>query len=231
MSRFADCETVTRIGSRRATRLCIAEKPYQRRSDNRLRAVGAATRSRARSIETGWCTGGDNGEAVALKIEEPAPEALVVVDDIELARPAAKLITDPDGEGPRLWKSAGEHRRDLERVDAALDLSELRPAKRVSVPVEIEARDLHELDAVVELRVGLTRKDGYLVTETAERQREMPDVDALAAAVGIAAVDHECDTASRLGRHTHEIGPFSPIASADEAGRYHFGWKPSAIDL
>jgi hypothetical protein len=53
MSRRDDSETVTMRGMRRATRLCIAAKPYQRHSDNARAVPRASARSSPRSTATG----------------------------------------------------------------------------------------------------------------------------------------------------------------------------------
>ena len=114
----------------------------------------------------------------------------------------------------------------------ALDLAKSRPAEGVGVAVEIETRDLHELDARLELGIGLARKDRHAVAEAGKRRGEVPDVDALASAVGIAAVDDERDSERRRTRSAHPQcrSTTAPAATAS-GGLGHFGWNPSAIDL
>ena len=52
-------------------------------------------------------------------------------------------------------------------------------------------------DARVELGVGLAGEDLDLVAEGDQLPAEVPDVDALAAAVGLAAVGQQCDAQRR----------------------------------
>ena len=119
--------------------------------------------------------GGDHGEPGVVEIEDPPPEALVVVDDVEITLASSKFVADANGEGPGLWKATREHRRDLERIDRALDLSKSWPAEWVGFAVEVETRDLHELDAHFELGIGLTRKDRDGMAST--RKFHAPDED------------------------------------------------------
>ena len=54
MSSREDSDTVSTRGRRRATRVCILVKEYQRRFPKRARAFGACATSRRRSTVMGW---------------------------------------------------------------------------------------------------------------------------------------------------------------------------------
>ena len=71
-------------GIRRATRACILTKEYQRPTLIRLRRVGACSISRRRSTVIGWWIVTTVGRQ-PLDGEQAVAEALVVVDEVELA--------------------------------------------------------------------------------------------------------------------------------------------------
>ena len=66
-------------------------------------------------------------------------------------------------------------------------------AERVGLAVEIQARQPGERHAAVQLRVRLAAHHLDAVTELGQLAGERPDVDALAAAVRLAAVGQQCD--------------------------------------
>ena len=72
-----------------------------------------------------------------------------------------------------------------------------RHPERVGLAVEVEARHLGQPDAVVELGVRLPGEHLDLVPERDQLAAEVPDVDALAAAVRLAAVGQQGDRARR----------------------------------
>ena len=76
----------------------------------------------------------------------------------------------------------------------------MRDPERVRVAVEVEARDRGEPDPVVEDGPGLPGEDLDAVAELDELARDVPRVDALAPATGVAAVDEEGDPEARQDR-------------------------------
>jgi len=137
---------------------------------------------------------GDDREALLLQVEQTRAEALVVVDDVVVAAPAPQQLRHPHGEGARLREAGGVHGADLEEVDGIAELARPRRAERVRVVVEVQAGDLDEAWAGIELRVRLARVDIDLVALGDELAREVPDVDSLAAAVGLAPIRQQGDT-------------------------------------
>src|SRR6478752_7376880 len=65
--------------------------------------------------------------------------------------------------------------------------------ERVGLAVEVEARHLGEHDPLVEVGVGLAGEHLHLVPEPDELAAEVADVDALTAAVRLAAVGQHGD--------------------------------------
>ena len=82
---------------------------------------------------------------------------------------------------------------DLEHVDPVAVLAQVRRAERVVVPVQVQARQLDQLRARLELGVGLARVDLDVVAERGKFAGHMPQVDALAAAMRLAAVGEQAD--------------------------------------
>lgn len=140
----------------------------------------------------------DGGDQRCAEVaEQPVPERLVVVDDVELTTPRGQMAPGAQREGQRLRKAAGPHGRDLERVDPVAVLVALRRTERVRAPVQVEAAQLGERHAVVEYGKGLRADHLDAVAEAGELAREVPYIDALAAAEGVALVGEERD-AQRL---------------------------------
>ena len=67
----------------------------------------------------GWCTRGHHREAVVDQAEDAVGQALVVVDDVEVAAPVAQQLADAHAEGERLGEAGRAHERELGHVDAA----------------------------------------------------------------------------------------------------------------
>ncbi len=142
--------------------------------------------------------GGDQRQAGVAQAQQPVAERLVVVHHVELAPSPAQLADRPQRERQRLGEAAGPHRRHLEGVDGVPELPQARRPERILVAVEVQARQRPQRGAVpaghlVELRVGLAAEHLDRVTERDELAGEVPDVDALPAAVGLAAVGQQRD--------------------------------------
>lgn len=127
--------------------------------------------------------------------QQPVPERLVVVHDVELTAAGAQLTAGTQGESERFGKAAGPHRRDFERVDPVAVLATPRSAEGVGLAVQVEAGQLGEggvrtgtgcppLASVehVQHRVRLGADDLDAVTEPGQFAGQMAYVDALSAA-------------------------------------------------
>ena len=86
MSRIEFSLTTTMRGSRDATRPCILTNEYHRPTEKRLRRFGAWSISSRRSLVIGWCSVTIVGISFS-RLQDPVAEALVVVDEVELADP------------------------------------------------------------------------------------------------------------------------------------------------
>ena len=132
--------------------------------------------------------GGDQGHAATGDSQHAVAEGLVVVDDVEVVEPVPERPIGAEAEGQRFGEAGGVHGRDLEQVDGVADLAGPRSAERIRLAVEVEAGQFGESDAGIEFRVGLPREHLHLVAECDQFPGQVPDVHALATAVGLAAV-------------------------------------------
>ncbi len=146
--------------------------------------------------------GRDDGEPGPLDREDAVGEGLVVVHDVEVTEPRAQQPGDPEAEGARLGEAGGPHRRDLEDVDRVADLREPRGAERVGLAVEVEAGHLGQPHPLVEDRVGLAGEHLDVVAEGGQLTGQVSHVDALTAAVRLAAVGQQGD--AQPGLHGNE---------------------------
>ena len=135
----------------------------------------------------------DQGQAHPGDVEHPVAEHLVVVDDVEVVPAYLEQPRDPFAERLRLGEPGRAHGQELLDVDEVAELPGLGHPERIRLAVEVEARDLGQPHALIELRVGLSGEDLDGVPECHEFTAEMTDVDALAAAVWLASVGQECD--------------------------------------
>jgi len=144
--------------------------------------------------------------------QKAGAQALVVVHDVEPAvEPAAVagLLSAPgqqpgdaQTEGPRLREPGGPHRGQFQQVDPVADLAGPGRAERVRFAVEVEAGHLGEPNPRIEaLGVGLSGEHLHPVPEFGQTPAEVTDVDALAAAMGLAAVRQQCHA------HAHAPAP------------------------
>ena len=96
MSSREDCDAV-RIGPhRRATRACIRTKEYQRHLDSRDRPRAAASSIR-RSTLIGWWMLVTSGRPSPAQPEQPVPQHLVVVDEVEVGPAGPQQRAAPAG--------------------------------------------------------------------------------------------------------------------------------------
>ena len=78
--------TTTMRGIREATRPCILTNQYQRPTDHRLRRFGGVVHLQL-PVLGDRVVQRDDRRDVLLELQDPVAEALVVVDEVELAAP------------------------------------------------------------------------------------------------------------------------------------------------
>ena len=94
----------------------------------------------------------------------------------------------PEAERQRLGERPGRELQHLEEVLAGLQLPIGGEAAGIVVVEQVEARQLVQLDAIVEHGVGLAAEHLDVVAEVAQRLGEMAGVDPLAADVWLAPI-------------------------------------------
>lgn len=138
----------------------------------------------------------DRGDQRHTEAQQPVSERLVVVHDVEVAAPRGQMAAGPQAEGERFGEAAGPHRGDLQRVDPVAVLPACGRAEGVGLPVEVEAGQLGEGHAVAErVQDGVRLRADHLdaVAERGQFAGEVPYVDALAAAEGVALITEQGD--------------------------------------
>ena len=149
----------------------------------------------------GVVQGGEQRPAVLDHPEQARSQALVVVDDVEVAAPCRQQPPGPQREGPGLGEPGRAHDGELEQVDRRVELAGVRDPEGVGVPVQVEARDGGEAHPVVEHGPRLAGEDLDRVAQPDQLPRQVAGVDALATAAGVAPVDEVGDPqAPGLGR-------------------------------
>ena len=130
----------------------------------------------------------DDQRDLLLELGDAVAEALVVVDQIELAEPLREMGAGAGTERERLGElPGGEHGR-LEQVVTGREFPERREPAGVVIVEQVEARQSGERNAVVEYRVRLSAEHLDPVAQIDQRLGEVPGVDALPADVGFATV-------------------------------------------
>ena len=110
--------TTTMRGMRLATRPCIFTKLYQRPMLRRLRQFVVCAISSARSRVIGWCSVTIVGIIFSI-CEDAVAEALVVVDEVEVALALLQRLAGADAERQRLAERALEVGEHLDQVALA----------------------------------------------------------------------------------------------------------------
>ena len=179
----------------RATLPCILRKPYQRRRVSRFRQVGAGRQVDPAVVGDRVVDGGHHRQPeLPLDVEDPVAQHLVVVDDVEVVDPVgstrATRVLNVFGSG----NPAVHIVRNSSTSTRSRNSRRLRDPERVGLAVEVEAGHAGQQHAIVELGVGLAGEHLDGVTEPHQLTAEVPDVDALAAAMRLAAVGQQCDS-------------------------------------
>ena len=84
---------------------------------------------------------------------------------IEVGEAARQQAARPQTEGERLGKPGRAHKGKLDDVGQGGELAQLRDPEGVWLPVQVQARNLDELDRVLELGVGRPGKNRHRVAE------------------------------------------------------------------
>ena len=136
-----DSDTVTIRGSRRATRICIRRNPNHRRCVKRCQAFVGVGEGQLAVDGDRVVQRREQRPAVLEQPEQARPEALVVVDEVELAAPGGQQPCGPAARRSRGSGNPAVHMtRELEQVVGRLELARVRDPERVGVAVEVEAR-------------------------------------------------------------------------------------------
>jgi hypothetical protein len=143
----------------------------------------------------------DRGQDL-LDAEDAVAQALVVVDEVELALALLEHVEDPDAEAERLAERALQVREHLGSIALALDLPVAGEAAGIVVVPEIETGQLVQRHPLVEHGVGLPAEDLDGVPQIHQCLGEVACVHALTTHVGLAAVGEVGDLQRRLGVET-----------------------------
>ena len=200
MSFLEDSETVTTRGSSPRHAHLHAEKPEPAALGQTPVGV-LGVRQRQHPVDGDRVVQGrEQGPPVLEHAEQARPQALVVVDHVELGTPGGQQSARPEGERARLGEAGAAHDGELEQVDGGVELPRVRHAKGIGVAVEVEPGHGLEPHAVVEHGPRLTGEDVDRVAERHELACQVAGVDALAAAARVPAVDEVGDAQpARLG--------------------------------
>ena len=106
---------------RLATRPCIFTNEYQRPTEQPLAPVGRLLHLQV-PVAGDRVVEGDDRRDQLLELEDAVAEALVVVDEVELADSRLELAQGAGGERQRLGERAGRELGELEQILLALDL-------------------------------------------------------------------------------------------------------------
>ena len=112
---------------RLATRVCMLVKAYQRRSVSRLYQPSGVLHLEPAVDGDRVVDGAEDRDAELRSMSEQAvAEALVVVDEVEVAPALAEVVPGPQREGQRLGEGAGREGGDLDEVRPVLQLPDAR---------------------------------------------------------------------------------------------------------
>ena len=207
MSVADDDDTVSRSGIWRATCFCILQNPYHL-CTNGFRHHRAAARSSDRSRVMGWCTVATTGSPASAMVSRPVPRLWLSCTTSNSSRRSASSRAARRRESAGLGKAGGPHGGQFEQVDAIADLAGPRHAERVGLAVEVQAGNLGQPHPGIEhLGVGLAGEHLDVVAQFDQTAAEVPHVDALSAAVGLAPIGQQ--------RNSHT----QPFAASDRPRR------------
>ena len=87
-----------------------------------------------------------------MEVQDACPEALVVVDEVEVGSTLIQNGADALRVGKRLAEPRGEHDAELFEIFGAGELPGVRDAKGVRIPVEVHPANRREADTLINLR-------------------------------------------------------------------------------
>ncbi len=115
---------------------------------------------------------------------------------------AARRGQQPGGaqaERARLGKARGPHGGEFQQVDAVADLAGARHPERIGLAVEVEAGHLGQPDPRIEqLGIGLAGEHLDVMTQFDQPAAEVANIDALSAAMGLAAIGQQGNSHTQL---------------------------------
>ena len=139
------------------------------------------------------------------QLEHSGAQALVVVNEVELASASFEYFNNSLGIGVGLAESCRTHDGELRNVVLCLEFSDVGHAEWIWVSVEIKSWNWSKTNTLIELRIWLTSKDLNTVTECNEFTSEVAGVNTLSPAGRIATVDQERNAkSSSLGWSWHD---------------------------
>ncbi len=137
--------------------------------------------------------GGDQRLTLSLQGQGAVAQRLIVVDDVIGRFVRAEVAGKPAAERIGFRKTAGQHAEILERIRERREVSGSKRRDMVGSCVQVQRRQRDEPDAVHQRRVGRPGDDVHLVSRPDQCLAEIMQVDALAAAVGVAAITEQGD--------------------------------------
>ena len=140
------------------------------------------------------------------------------MDDVEIVVPFAQEPAGPEAERQRLGETGRAHDPELQQVDPVAELTRMGDPEGVVRAVEVEARNLDQRDVGGQLGVRLAGQDLDVMAEGGQFPAEVMDIDALPAAVRVAAVGEHGDSqrpvSARLPRPPrHEREPVENLTA------------------
>src|SRR5262247_1189343 len=110
------------------------------------------------------------------------------MDQVEVRQPGQQRAAEPEAERERLGERPRLHPEELKDVDPVAVFRQLRRAERVRLAVQVQAGQRDQRRARLKLGIGLAGEDLYVVPERGQFAGQVPQVDALATDVRLAAV-------------------------------------------
>ncbi len=138
--------------------------------------------------------GGHHRKTHRRNVKQPKPQALVVMDDVEVVAPVGEQSGGAQAERARLGESGRPHGGQLEKIDSVADFAGARNTEGIGFPVHVQARYFAKHYPRIEhVGIGLAGEHLDVVAEFDEAAAQVTDIDALSATVCFAAVGQQSD--------------------------------------
>ena len=190
MSAADDCDAVRIVPQRRATLACIRTKRVPAPLGELAQPPGGLQLDPPVHADRVMDAGHQRHPGPGQR-EQAVGEHLVVMDQVEVREPGQQRPAEPEAERERLGERPGLHPEEFEDVDPVAVFRQLRRAERVRLPVQVQAGQRAQHRARLQLGIGLAGEDLHVVPERGQFAGQVPQVDALATDVRLAAVGHE----------------------------------------